>query len=365
MCVLGSVMLVSCGTPGAPIPPSLELPGRVTDLHATRKGDKVYLAWTVPSKTTERQTVRHPGPTRICRSLKAEMADCKNPVAELPACRFPLPRTASSTKGATVQKVQASYIDILPRDLQTTGEITYAVAVLNESGRSAGLSNAAKVPSAPTLPPPENFNAEVDAEGVLLSWKCPTVPVEVNPAFTYKLRVYRREGEKQTDTKVSDVNFADCAHAQPANETGRFLDQTFEWEKRYDYRAAVVTIVSESGKPELAVEGDDTPVRQVFAHDVYPPATPSSLQAVFSGAGQKPFVDLVWSAGTEADLAGYNIYRHEAGGQPAKLNSQLVKTPAYRDTDVQSGRKYFYSVSAVDDRNNESTRSEETEEQIP
>ena len=66
----GCAVLVSCGTPGVPMPPALELARPVTDLRAARKGDKVYLAWTVPAKTTDRQTVRHPGPTRICRSLK-------------------------------------------------------------------------------------------------------------------------------------------------------------------------------------------------------------------------------------------------------------------------------------------------------
>jgi hypothetical protein len=43
----------------------------------------------------------------------------------------------------------------------------------------------------------------------------------------------------------------------------------------------------------------------------------------------------------------------------------LVKTPAFRDTSVQPGTKYFYSVSAVDLRNNESARSPETSEAVP
>jgi hypothetical protein len=144
-----------------------------------------------------------------------------------------------------------------------------------------------------------------------------------------------------------------------------FHDHTVEWEKHYDYRARLVTVVSGPGKPEVEVEGDDTPAAQVFAHDVFPPAVPSGLQAVFSGVGQSPFVDLVWSPNTEADLAGYNIFRHEAGEQPARLNSEPVKAPAFRDPNVQPGRKYFYSVSAIDERSNESPRSEEASEQVP
>ena len=367
ICVLGSAVLFSCGAPGVPIPPALELAKPVTDLRAARKGDKVYLAWTVPAKTTDRQTVRHPGTTRVCRSLKVPLVDCKNPAAEIPAAQFPLPGSESAKAGTPAAKVQANYTDILPQELQKqdpTADITYAVSVQNERGRSAGLSNQVQIPSAPTLPPPDHFRADVRSDGVLLSWDCPSAPA-ASDAIAHKMRIYRREQGKQTDAKVTDANLTDCAQTQPASQQSEFLDQTLEWEKHYDYRATVVTVVSGSGKPEVEVEGDDTPAIAVFAHDVFPPAAPTGMQAVFSGVGQAPFVDLVWSPDTEADLAGYNVFRHEEGGAPVKLNSGPVKAPAFRDSNVQSGKKYFYSVSAVDERTNESAKSEETSEQVP
>lgn len=370
-CVLGSALLVSCGNPGVPIPPSLELAKPVADLRAARKGDKVYLAWTVPARTTDHQTVRHPGLTRICRSLKAANSDCKNPVAELPASRFPLPSSKSSRRGAIAPRVQANFTDTLSQELQQqdpTAKLAYAVSVLNESGRSAGLSNQVEVPSAPTLPPPDHFNARVESDGVLLSWDCPAAAATgTNPALGHKMRIYRRELGKQINTRVSDANIETCSATPPAGQSSnqQFLDQTFEWEKQYDYRATVVTVIPQPGKPGVEVEGDDTPAVEVSAHDVFPPSTPTGLQAVFSGVGQKPFIDLVWSPDTEADLAGYNVFRHDEGGQPIKLNSEPVKTPAYRDADVQSGKKYSYSVSALDERSNESAQSQEASEQVP
>jgi hypothetical protein len=365
--VLGGAVVVSCGYPGIPISPALELAKPVTDLRAARKGDKVYLAWTVPAKTTDRQPVRHPGVTRVCRSLREPVADCKNPAAEIPAGQFPLAASPSDRKGLTPEKVQASYIDVLPPGLQQqdpAAELSYVVSVENANGRSAGLSNQVQVPSAPTLPPPNHFRAEVRSDGVLLSWDCPAA-VTASDLVEYKLRIYRRDQGKQADTKVSDENSKNCAQTQPGSQSLEFLDQTFEWEKHYDYRATVVTVVSPPGKPEAEVEGEDTPAVPVLTHDVFPPATPTGLQAAFSGVGQAPFVDLVWSPDTEADLTGYNIFRHEEGGQPVKLNSEPVKASAFRDTNVQSGKKYFYSVSAVDERNNESAKSEEASEQVP
>jgi hypothetical protein len=362
-CVLGSAVLVSCGAPGVPIPPSLELAKPVTDLRAARKGDKVFLAWTVPSKTADRQAIRHPGETLVCRSLKSPVDDCKNPITKIPASRFPSSSPPSTAKGGPPAKFEASYTDTLTEELQTqdpTADITYVVSAENESGRSAGLSNPVQVPSAPTLPPPSEFRAEVKSDGVLLTWDCPHASVAAD-AITYKVRIYRREQGKQMRTKVSDANVSEC----PSSPSSNFLDQTFEWERNYEYRAAVVTVVTAPGKPEAEVEGDDTPAVAVFAHDVFPPAVPTGLQAVFSGVGQSPFVDLVWSPDTEADLAGYNVFRHEENQPPVKLNSGPVKTPSFRDSNVQSGKKYLYSVSAFDERNNESAKSEETSEQVP
>jgi hypothetical protein len=42
-----------------------------------------------------------------------------------------------------------------------------------------------------------------------------------------------------------------------------------------------------------------------------------------------------------------------------------VNIPAYRDAQVVSGKRYFYLVSAVDLRGNESGRSEEASENVP
>jgi hypothetical protein len=165
----------------------------------------------------------------------------------------------------------------------------------------------------------------------------------------------------------------------PASAPLQFVDHTFEWEKTYLYRITIATEIKagtlqecppgvepETGSSTCAsyasVEGDDSPAVRVYGHDVFAPAVPIGLQAVASGVGQQPFIDLIWSPDSEADLAGYNIYRHEEGSQPVKINSELVDTPAFRDTNVQSGKKYFYSVSAVDLRGNESARSEEANE---
>jgi len=357
--IFGTAALVGCGVPGAPKPPSLDLPQPVTDLRALRKGDSVFLDWTVPTETTDHLSVHNLGTTFICRSRDA-ISNCTNPVAKVPAP----PLAAGNHKKAKSAKhsanLPASYIDNLPRTIlleNPHARIFYAISVLNENGRSAGISNIAQVPALPVLPPPSDFKAQVAAEGVVLRWTTSAGA----PALTgveYSYRVYRRPVDGNVDTVVGDTPLIPSSAMQ-------MVDHSFEWEKTYFYRATIVTRIHEAGKPDSQFEGADTPSVKVFTHDIFPPAVPSGLQAVFSGTGQQAFIDLIWAPDVEADLAGYNVYRREASGEPVKLNSELVKAPAFRDMNVTSGKTYFYSVSAVDVRSNESARSQETSESVP
>ncbi len=311
-------------------------------------------------ETTERRIIRHPGLTRVCRTLDTTLTHCGTPAAQLLPVKAIQPSAPPSTKkGRPSTRMTASFTDTLPAPLQSnaTSQVTYAVEVLNDSQRSAGLSNQVKVPAAPALPPPADFQAQVTAEGVVLSWK-QVPPPSLTEGLRHLYRVYRRKEGASADALAGEIPLENPPALQ-------LIDLSFEWEQTYSYRATVVTLIAQAGKPDLQVEGDDTPTLTVFAHDVFPPAVPSGLQAVFSGVGQAPFVDLVWAPDTEPDLAGYNIFRHQDGGQPGKINSDLVKTPDYRDTNVQSGKTYFYSVSAVDVRGNESARSDEANEAVP
>ena len=290
------------------------------------------------------------------------MHDCGTVVIDLlpqkPAVPA-LPSRRRARKSQLPAPPQETYTDQLSPSLELrspTSNFSYAVSVLNSYGRSAGLSNQVQVPAAPTLPPPANLTAHLSASGAELTWNA--VPVSPNvPAIKYEYRIYRRDVATSHDVVAGEVPVS--SDPQPS-----FLDTGFEWEKTYDYRVTVVTVVNRPEGPEQ-VEGDDSSSVRVVARDVFPPATPTGLQAVFSGPGQKPFIDLIWAGNSESDLAGYNVYRRDAGSEPVKINSELVKTPAFRDTNVFPGHEYSYSISAVDARGNESSRSEEEVETVP
>lgn len=343
------LIFTGCGSPKPPQPPSLKLPKPPSDLRAVRKGNKILLSWTVPTVTTDRQTARSFGATDICRGLQPALTKCGTPVGHA----APLPVPAKSGK-----KLTGTYTDVLPalQENNATSFATYAIEVLNAEGQGAGLSNQVHVTIAATLPPPADFATHVTSKGVVLTWTSDAPAPTAQLRYVY--RVYRRLEDGKQEVLAGEL---------PGNGTKSLslTDTSFEWEKTYEYHAEAVTVIPQPDKTEIRVDGDDTPDVKIFADDIFPPAVPGGLQAAFSGPGQEAFIDLIWAPDTDADLNGYNVYRREEGAAAVRMNTELVKTPAYRDTAVAPGKHYFYSISAVDLRGNESARSEEANESVP
>jgi hypothetical protein len=370
LALLALAAMTACGNPGAPMPPSAELPRAPQDLALTRKGNKVTLSWTPSSHTTDGQNVRLKklGPALICRGVNEfPMAQC-HIVGQSPPAMPPLP--ANGQKQAPPAP-RVEYTDTLPTDLQQiypTGFATYAVQAMNWRWRTAGLSNQVRVPLAPVLPPPPGVvDAKLTPDAIVVTFDC-SGPIPPLPALSYYCRLYRKPSDGAA-TAIQDVvrGFGPCNPDAAGGENRcEVVDRTFAWETTYTYWVTPVTQVWQNGRKIAEVEGDDSPPKVVVAHDVFPPRVPAGLQAVASGVGQKPFVDLTWIPDTEADLAGYNVYRQEPDGVSwRKLNSGLATTSAFRDEPTPAGRTYTYAVSAVDLRGNESARSQPASERVP
>ncbi|CAM3084705.1 fibronectin type III domain-containing protein [Paenibacillus lupini] len=82
--------------------------------------------------------------------------------------------------------------------------------------------------------------------------------------------------------------------------------------------------------------------------DTTPPAVPTGLTAS-AGSSQ---VTLSWSANTDSDLQGYNLYRGTT-----KLNTTLISGTTYTATGLTNGTSYSFQVSAVDTSSNESAKT--------
>ncbi len=101
-----AMVLAGCGTPGAPQPPSLELPRPVRDLSAARKGDRVTLTWTPSRENTDHSRVKHPGKTVICRGVDAvAMLGCRQTVGEIAPAQLPATGAATFTRSSSAATV--------------------------------------------------------------------------------------------------------------------------------------------------------------------------------------------------------------------------------------------------------------------
>ncbi|HEX5434823.1 MAG TPA: hypothetical protein VFY05_11340 [Candidatus Angelobacter sp.] len=344
-----TVALSGCGLPGAPQPPSLGIPKAITDLQAGRKGALVALAWTAPRETTDGELIRNPGEMTVDR---AEDGGAFQKIAALPlepALKSGQPARASVSDNISALLANAGLSDF----------VRYQVVSLGSRGRVSVPSNVVSVPAVLTASPPQNLTLSLTPDGVSINFMIPQAPNSKRLDSQFIFRIERRE--KGASDNVSP---AIVAQVRSGEQVLPFMDSSIEWEKTYTYWVTPVTLWR-AGTQQGEVEGDDSPSSTILTHDIFPPATPSGLEAVFSGMIQHPAIDLTWAPNTEQDLGGYNVYRRTAGSTAAKINTQPVKAPAFHDPNVALGNTYFYSVTAVDLHGNESARSQETSEAVP
>src|SRR5207247_1901889 len=88
--------------------------------------------------------------------------------------------------------------------------------------------------------------------------------------------------------------------------------------------------------------------------DADAPSAPQGLTAKRTGGT----VHLAWTANTESDLAGYNVYRATSAGGPfTRINPSLVTGPIYDDSSLPASDLLWYAVTALDQGGNESAKS--------
>jgi len=366
-----TLALTGCGTPGAPMPPSLKLPDPVTNLSASRTGNQVSLTWTMPKKNTDKLLLKGNLPVRICR--KEDTGTCESADAGL--------QLAADAHGAFTETLPSALAAGPPRPL------TYFIELKNRNGRSAGLSNAAIVLAGEAPAPIAGLSAQVRKDGVVLHWT--PGPDASQPSANTVIRLQRKlltpEPKTASGAKPQSQQSILAPPPEPLEQNllvdqgaqssqdpnpplNRTLDRTTRLGQTYEYRAQRVARVTVGAQTiELAGPLSD-PVR-VEALDIFPPTVPAGLAAVATAADAAatgPSIDLSWQPVTDADLAGYQVYRREGDAVWQRISPpQPLIGPAFHDAQVQPGHTYRYAVSAIDQAGHESARSAEAEETVP
>ncbi len=337
---MAAVLLAGCGVPGEPLPPLLEIPERATDLSAKQVGARLQLAWSPPRLTTEG--------TRVRRLARLEIYGVFLPPGAA-LTSFPESSRLLATLGTdAIPAGQQSIVYELPLAAgQLRQTAFFAVKAINNNDKDAGFSNVSQVETADLPQAPLDLQATLTENAVHLVWKAPPLSAFGGPAPQPDgYQVYRAEVRSPQ------------AGSQPATQavimlgtsgSAAYQDSTFEFGHSYVYSVRAFVVQGES--TALTPPSNSA---EVAAVDRFPPASPQNVRAVtIPGA-----VDLAWSPNSEADMAGYNVYRRE-GEALVKLNLGLLPAPLFRDPSPTPGARYLYRVTAVDGNGNESAPSQD------
>ena len=319
-CLLLCAFTIGCGSVGEPLYPALKIPMPVTDLTAIERGSQIDITFTIPAQTTEGLALKTIG--------KIELRTGPNSLGTA----FDVNRWAATAEQQDVPPPAAPWFvrkNIPAQPLAGQDEVV-AVRIANEKGRFSDWSNVVTVSVEQPLATPSNVKAEPTPQGVQLSWTAPG---------SAKFNIYRKTEDEKTPSLLASSD-------QPS-----YLDTAVEFGKTYDYY-----VEGAHDKTVTDVAGPVTITRR----DIFPPAVPTGLTAS-AGVGA---VELAWERNTEPDFKEYRVLRAEGDGPFAQLAAG-IDAPSYSDHAVESGKRYRYRVSAVDQNGNSSEPCAPVEVTVP
>ena len=144
-------------------------------------------------------------------------------------------------------------------------------------------------------------------------------------------------------------------------QRAEYRDETFEFENEYFYFVRAVSL----GPDGEQVESSESNIIEVSPVDTFPPSAPVAITI----AASPNTVSIFFPANPEPDVAGYSIYRSTDPDLPLEdwelLTPELSTVTTFQDNNVESGKTYYYYVTATDIFKNVSPPSEVVNETVP
>lgn len=337
--------LFGCGVQGTPHPPRLERPAKITNLSVVQVGQSLEVHFSLPQQTTEGERLTKPLEVEILRAVGPQgtgLSKLPEPEIWTRLIRAEwLPYAMDNSVSYPAHLTEREFHDWRGQTL------VVGVRTLTRGYRHRPLesdpSNYVDVPIYDVSEPLGSVQCVVTEKAVEVQFPRPTRALSgeaIHDLAGY--RIYRSStGQAGTFELLGEI------------PTPPYRDSQFEFGQTYYYQVSAVF-----GMPGHLAMSDASPAVKVTPRDVFPPAPPQGLSSIYSGGA----VELVWTANTEADLAGYNVYRLD--NQTAqRVNKELLHTPIFRDSTAPPGMTLTYYVTAVDLSGNESKGSQKKVEE--
>jgi predicted phage tail protein len=349
-----SGLVVNCGKRRPPLPPIERVQQRTELLSGVQRGNQVILSWPAPLRNAKDESVQS-----IRRIDVYRLAE--KPRAPLGLTEEEFARRSTLIGSVTWEKIKKATDVLTYTDtLELAGEparLRYAVRYVNASGQRAAFSNflllepVGRIAQAPTI---ITTDKEVSENAITISWQPPAANIDGStPVNLLGYNVYRVE-ESQDVNSQTPINDSLVSGTQ-------YQDKNFKFGETYRYVVRSVSLGTEGAQVESLNSNSIT----VSPRDTFPPSAPTSI-SVAAAPGR---LSIFFPANPEPDIAGYNIYRSTDPDLPKdkwnKLNPALLKRTTFQDEKVESGKRYYYYLTAVDEAGNVSPPSEIVSETVP
>ncbi len=354
LCLCGALLVVTalsgCGKRGAPVPPTEKVRQRV-DIAGFQRGNQVILSWRMPTRNAPTGNVQHIARIDIYRL--AEPVTLPHQISE--------EEFSNRATLITVMPIESDDFGInktleYKDTLQFAGQaarLIYAVRLVNGSGQKAAFSNVFVIePASKIAANPTSLAATPSQDAVHLKWQAPTANVDASqPAAILGYNIYRSDSAKTPAKLLNKL---------PVSST-EFDDEFFDFGKDYYYFVRTVS----AGVAAEPVESTESNILKFKAIDTFAPSAPASITL----AAAPRTISIFWAVNPEKDIAGYTIYRSEddklALDKWTKLTREMTTRNTYQDSMVESGKRYFYYITATDKFGNVSPPSDVVSEVAP
>lgn len=354
-CLIGFSALSGCGKRRPPLPPIERVQQRTELLSGAQQGNEVILSWPAPPRNAPDSSVQS-----IRRIDVYRLAE--KPGAPLALTEEEFAARSTLVGSVTFEQIQTAGDTLTYRDaLELAGQPTrlrYALRYVNASGQRAAFSNfltiepAARIAQAPTL----SSEPKLTEDAITITWQPPTANIDGStPVNLLGYNVYRLD-ESQSEPNQVPIN-SDLVSGT------EYADKSFHFGNNYRYIVRAVSLGTGGGQ----VESLNSNAVAVAARDVFPPAAPD--RPSIAPDPQFGRLAIFFAANKETDIAGYNLYRSTDPNLPknqwTKLNQSLLTRTSFQDERVESGKTYYYYLTAVDQAGNVSPPSEVASEKVP
>ena len=405
-----AVLGVACGKKGSPIPPRVRIPAPVEMITAARLGNDVYVTVTVPATNIDKSIpadisrIDVYGYTGTVAPTRLRWAELGELIGSIPVTEIPEPEegmpvvmpTVAPPNGDSIPGFPVTVLDRLTAEEFVQGRVyldprlpeipplpgvapppmalrRYYLAIpFNRRGRPGPPGSQAEFVLTALPDPPQDVRVAQSVAGVTVSWEpsggllgflldralapeaapflaAPVIggaiaaaasPDTAVPPGPTTYNVYRDVSPDPFLLPMAGATPPWSAPLQvpmtPPPGPATMMVDAAEFGRTHCY-----TVRAQRG----AVMSDASPRTCITPIDIFPPGPPTGLAAVPSEGG----ISVIWEPNPELDLGGYLVLRREPGDATLRqLTPAPVAETRFRDTAVQAGRQYIYSVVALD-----------------